>query len=80
MLMRGISLLRQDQGVKIICVGRNYPEHAAELGDEPPTEPLLFGKFENTVIADGEPIVLEPPLRFDLLPRALRVLVPPHPE
>ncbi len=30
--------------------------------------------------ADGEPIVLEPPLRFDLLPRALRVLVPPHPE
>src|SRR5947207_14314242 len=55
MLMRGISLLRQDQGVKIICVGRNYAEHAAELGDEPPTEPLLFGKFENTVIADGEP-------------------------
>jgi 2-keto-4-pentenoate hydratase/2-oxohepta-3-ene-1,7-dioic acid hydratase in catechol pathway len=58
--MRGISLLRQDQCVKIICVGRNYAEHAAELGDDPPTEPLLFGKFENTVIADGEPIVLPP--------------------
>jgi 2-keto-4-pentenoate hydratase/2-oxohepta-3-ene-1,7-dioic acid hydratase in catechol pathway len=44
--------------VKIICVGRNYAEHAAELGDTPPTEPLLFGKFENTLIGPGEPIVI----------------------
>jgi 2-keto-4-pentenoate hydratase/2-oxohepta-3-ene-1,7-dioic acid hydratase in catechol pathway len=46
--------------VKIICVGRNYAEHAAELGDEPPTSPLLFGKFENTLIGPGDPIVLPP--------------------
>jgi 2-keto-4-pentenoate hydratase/2-oxohepta-3-ene-1,7-dioic acid hydratase in catechol pathway len=46
--------------VKIICVGRNYAEHAAELGDEPPTEPLLFGKFENTLIGPGDSIVLPP--------------------
>jgi len=46
--------------VKIICVGRNYAEHAAELGDEPPTAPLLFGKFENTLVGPGEPIVLPP--------------------
>jgi 2-keto-4-pentenoate hydratase/2-oxohepta-3-ene-1,7-dioic acid hydratase in catechol pathway len=46
--------------VKIICVGRNYAEHAAELGDEPPTEPLIFGKFPNTLIGPGEPIVLPP--------------------
>ncbi len=46
--------------MKIICVGRNYAEHAAELGDEPPTEPLLFGKFENTLIGPGEAIVLPP--------------------
>ena len=44
--------------MKIICVGRNYAEHAAELGDTPPTEPLLFGKFENTLIGPGEPIVI----------------------
>jgi 5-carboxymethyl-2-hydroxymuconate isomerase len=44
--------------VKIICVGRNYAEHAAELGDDAPTEPLLFGKFANTLIGPGEPIVL----------------------
>jgi 2-keto-4-pentenoate hydratase/2-oxohepta-3-ene-1,7-dioic acid hydratase in catechol pathway len=46
--------------VKIICVGRNYAEHAAELGDDPPTEPLLFGKFENTLIGPDAPIVLPP--------------------
>jgi 2-keto-4-pentenoate hydratase/2-oxohepta-3-ene-1,7-dioic acid hydratase in catechol pathway len=46
--------------VKIICVGRNYAEHAAELGDDPPAEPLLFGKFENTLIVPGDPIVLPP--------------------
>lgn len=46
--------------MKIICVGRNYAEHAAELGDEPPTEPLLFGKFENTLVAPGETIVIPP--------------------
>jgi 2-keto-4-pentenoate hydratase/2-oxohepta-3-ene-1,7-dioic acid hydratase in catechol pathway len=46
--------------VKIICVGRNYAEHAAELGDEPPTSPLLFGKFENALIGPGEQIVLPP--------------------
>src|SRR3954464_13256913 len=53
-----VSLLRHDPGVKIICVGRNYAEHAAELGDDPPKEPLLFGKFENTLIGPGEAIVL----------------------
>ena len=42
---------------KIVCVGLNYRAHAAEGGREPPTRPLLFAKFANTVIADGEPII-----------------------
>jgi 2-keto-4-pentenoate hydratase/2-oxohepta-3-ene-1,7-dioic acid hydratase in catechol pathway len=46
--------------VKIICIGRNYAEHAAELGDEPPTEPLVFGKFDNTLIGPGDAIVIPP--------------------
>ena len=46
--------------MKIVCVGRNYAEHAAELGDDPPTSPLLFGKFENTLIGPGDPIVIPP--------------------
>src|SRR3954454_11280722 len=56
----GTTLVRQDRSVKIICIGRNYAEHAAELGDEPPTEPLVFGKFENTLIGPGQAIVIPP--------------------
>src|SRR5580658_7970085 len=42
---------------KIVCVGRNYREHAAELGNEVPKEPLLFLKPPSTVIGPEEPIV-----------------------
>lgn len=42
---------------KIVCVGLNYREHVAEGGRTGPDRPLLFAKFANTVIADGEPIV-----------------------
>ena len=44
--------------MKIICVGRNYAEHAAEIGDPLPTSPLLFGKFTNTLVGPDEPIVI----------------------
>jgi 2-keto-4-pentenoate hydratase/2-oxohepta-3-ene-1,7-dioic acid hydratase in catechol pathway len=43
---------------KIVCVGRNYREHAKELGNEVPREPLIFLKPPSSVIWDGEPIVL----------------------
>lgn len=43
---------------KIVCVGRNYGEHAKELGNEVPKEPLIFLKPPSSVIADGAPIVL----------------------
>jgi 2-keto-4-pentenoate hydratase/2-oxohepta-3-ene-1,7-dioic acid hydratase in catechol pathway len=54
------SVLRQDAAVKIICTGLNYADHIREAGMEPPAEPLLFGKFENTLIGPGDPIVLPP--------------------
>ena len=38
---------------KIVCVGRNYTEHAAELGNKMPDEPLLFLKAPSAVIANG---------------------------
>jgi len=41
---------------KIVCVGRNYREHAAELGNEVPKEPLLFLKAPSAVIAPEEAI------------------------
>jgi 2-keto-4-pentenoate hydratase/2-oxohepta-3-ene-1,7-dioic acid hydratase in catechol pathway len=43
---------------KIICLGLNYRDHAAETGQEPPAAPLWFGKFANSLIGSGEPIVL----------------------
>jgi 2-keto-4-pentenoate hydratase/2-oxohepta-3-ene-1,7-dioic acid hydratase in catechol pathway len=43
---------------KIVCVGRNYREHAKELGNEVPKEPLIFLKPPSSVIWDGEAIVL----------------------
>lgn len=41
---------------KIIAIGRNYAEHAAELGNKPPERPLIFAKFPSTVIGPGEAI------------------------
>ncbi len=43
---------------KIVCVGRNYRAHVAELGNEVPREPLLFLKPPSSVVRDGEAIVL----------------------
>ena len=43
---------------KIICVGRNYADHAKELGNEVPKAPLIFMKPPSSVIASGAPIVL----------------------
>lgn len=43
---------------KIVCVGRNYVDHAKELGNEMPAEPLLFLKPPSSVIRSGEPILL----------------------
>jgi 2-keto-4-pentenoate hydratase/2-oxohepta-3-ene-1,7-dioic acid hydratase in catechol pathway len=43
---------------KIVCVGRNYREHAAELGNKMPDEPLLFLKAPSAIIYADEQIVL----------------------
>lgn len=43
---------------KIVCVGRNYADHAAELGNSVPAEPLLFLKAPSAIIFDGEAIKL----------------------
>jgi len=43
---------------KIVCVGRNYREHAAELGNKMPDEPLLFLKPSSSLISSGDRIEL----------------------
>ncbi|HEY3054889.1 MAG TPA: fumarylacetoacetate hydrolase family protein [Thermoanaerobaculia bacterium] len=45
---------------KIVCVGRNYAEHARELGNEAPPEPILFLKAPSSVIAP-EGTIIRPP-------------------
>jgi 2-keto-4-pentenoate hydratase/2-oxohepta-3-ene-1,7-dioic acid hydratase in catechol pathway len=51
------SLLPPVQPSKIVCVGRNYREHAAELGNEVPTEPLLFFKPPSSLLSPGGTIL-----------------------
>lgn len=52
----GIRLLSPVIPSKIVCVGRNYAAHAKELGNDVPTEPLLFLKPSSSVIGPDEPI------------------------
>src|SRR5271155_3455380 len=53
----GARLLPPCAPSKIVCVGRNYAEHAKELGNEVPQEPLLFLKPPSSLIASGDAIV-----------------------
>ncbi|WP_088256092.1 fumarylacetoacetate hydrolase family protein [Fimbriiglobus ruber] len=41
---------------KILCIGLNYRDHAIEGGKPIPTEPVVFGKFANTLVGQGDPI------------------------
>lgn len=43
---------------KVICVGVNYADHAAESGMKPPSEPVIFNKFPTTLRAHGDEIML----------------------
>lgn len=45
---------------KIVCVGRNYLAHARELGNELPSEPLIFLKPPSSLLPGGQPIVMPP--------------------
>jgi 2-keto-4-pentenoate hydratase/2-oxohepta-3-ene-1,7-dioic acid hydratase in catechol pathway len=55
-----VKILHPVAPSKIVCVGRNYAEHAAELGNEVPKEPLLFLKAPSALLGDGENIVIPP--------------------
>ena len=48
-----VELLAPCEPTKLVCVGRNYAEHAAELGNAVPDEPLLFLKPPTAVVATG---------------------------
>lgn len=55
-----VKLLAPALPSKIICVGRNYVEHAKELGNDVPSIPLIFMKPPSSIINPGDAIVLPP--------------------
>ncbi len=58
--LRELTLLAPCEPSKIICVGRNYVDHAKELGNEVPKIPLLFFKPPSSILAANQSIVLPP--------------------
>jgi 2-keto-4-pentenoate hydratase/2-oxohepta-3-ene-1,7-dioic acid hydratase in catechol pathway len=56
--LKNIRMLAPCEPSKIVCVGRNYAAHAAELGNEMPKEPMIFLKPPSAIIGPDEPIVL----------------------
>jgi 2-keto-4-pentenoate hydratase/2-oxohepta-3-ene-1,7-dioic acid hydratase in catechol pathway len=53
-----VKLLPPSAPSKIVCVGRNYLDHAKELGNEPPKQPMIFLKPPSSIIAPEEPIIM----------------------
>lgn len=60
MPLAAVALLAPCQPSKVICIGRNYVEHAAEHGVDVPSEPLVFLKPPSAIVGPGDPVVLTP--------------------
>lgn len=61
--MKTVRLLPLDREFRInniFCIGKNYADHAKEMGGDVPTEPVIFLKPNSAVIANGDPIVIPP--------------------
>ncbi len=58
--LSGVRLLPPSSPTKIVCVGRNYVEHARELNNPIPEEPLIFLKPPSSLAADGDAVIYPP--------------------
>lgn len=58
--LEGVRLLAPVIPSKVVGVARNYPEHAKELGNPLPDEPMIFFKPATSVVGPGDPIPLPP--------------------
>ena len=56
--LESLTLLAPVKPTKIVCVGRNYRDHAAELGNEVPKQPLLFFKPPSSLIGSGATVLM----------------------
>jgi len=55
-----VRLLAPILPTKVVCIGKNYAEHAREMGGEPPANPIIFLKPSTAVIGPNAPIMLPP--------------------
>ncbi len=55
-----VRLLAPILASKVICIGKNYAAHAAEMGGEAPEDPVIFIKPNTSIVGPGAPIVLPP--------------------
>jgi 2-keto-4-pentenoate hydratase/2-oxohepta-3-ene-1,7-dioic acid hydratase in catechol pathway len=53
-----VKLLPPSAPSKIVCVGKNYVDHAAEMGGAPPKEPILFLKPPSSIVGPEDPVIL----------------------
>ena len=56
--LAAVRLLAPVQPSKIVCIGRNYAAHAAELGNEVPKEPLMFLKPPSSLVGSEQAVIL----------------------
>ena len=58
--LKDVKLVAPTMPSKVICVGKNYAAHAAEMGGDAPTEPLIFLKPNSSIVGQGDAIEIPP--------------------
>ena len=58
--LKDVKLLAPTIPSKIICIGKNFADHAAEIGEEVTAEPLIFFKPSSAIVGHGDAIVIPP--------------------
>jgi 2-keto-4-pentenoate hydratase/2-oxohepta-3-ene-1,7-dioic acid hydratase in catechol pathway len=58
--LKELKLLAPTIPSKIVCIGKNFADHAAEIGEEVTLEPLIFFKPSSSIIGHGDAIVIPP--------------------
>jgi 2-keto-4-pentenoate hydratase/2-oxohepta-3-ene-1,7-dioic acid hydratase in catechol pathway len=58
--LKELKLLAPTIPSKIVCIGKNFADHAAEIGEEVTEEPLIFFKPSSAIIGHGDAIVIPP--------------------
>jgi 2-keto-4-pentenoate hydratase/2-oxohepta-3-ene-1,7-dioic acid hydratase in catechol pathway len=58
--LKEVKLLAPTIPSKIVCIGKNFAEHAAEIGEDVTVEPLIFFKPSSAIIGHGDAIVIPP--------------------